>query len=126
MVSAKDGENETQFILTLSFHHAIADGIGAAAVVQALVGESTRLRDGKYGQEQGYYTACGTDRILPSLLEDVLDTVPTMRHIWRPLLLDLFPSWLFLSRASLFWWTTDQRNRLVESCRGSYTLLFTL
>lgn len=75
---------ETSFALILSFHHAICDGIATTAVVQAIVEESARQNEPPSLHE----VLC---KNVPPPMEDVLDTVPRICHIWRPLLLDLFP-----------------------------------
>ena len=78
---------ETSFALILSFHHAICDGIATTAVVQAIVEESARQHDDEPPVNDEILC-----KDLPPPMEDVLDTVPRICHIWRPLLLDLFPS----------------------------------
>eukprot|EP00977_Amphora_coffeiformis_P015919 scaffold4793_cov175-Amphora_coffeaeformis.AAC.8 len=74
------------FALVISFHHAICDGIGTTAVVEAIVEESGRQHNPAPADEQ--QILCTK---VPPPMEDVLDTVPRLCHIWRPLLLDLIP-----------------------------------
>ena len=76
--------DEKSFALVLSFHHLIVDGLATTAVVQAIVEESARQANPPPDED-----ILRTD--LPPPMEDVLDTVPRIYHIWRPLLLDLFP-----------------------------------
>lgn len=77
---------ETIFALILSCHHAICDGIATTAVVQAIVEERARQHDDEPSANDEILC-----KDLPPPMEDVLDTVPRICHIWRPLLLDLFP-----------------------------------
>jgi hypothetical protein len=73
-----------KFALVLSFHHAITDGMGATAVVQAIMEESVRQDNPPPDEE----ILC---RQIPPPMEDILDTVPRLHHMWRPVLLDRLP-----------------------------------
>ena len=79
MIHSSDGLEVT---LVLAFHHLITDGIGAMAVVQALLEEGgTTTTDFKVAQRN----------TLAPPLEDLVDTVPRVRHLFMPVLLDRFP-----------------------------------
>lgn len=88
-------DSKTKFALVVSFHHVITDGVGATAVVQAIVEESGRQKNPPSDDE---ILCCD----IPAPMEDILDTVPRLRHIWRPLLLDALPPLSFFLSPRVF------------------------
>lgn len=87
----KYSEHNNKFALVLSFHHLVTDAMGAVAVVQAIVNESS----GDMATE--------TSIASPSdCMEDVLDTVPRLSHLFMPVLLDRFPSLITILRPPHF------------------------
>lgn len=72
----------SRFSLVLSFHHLIMDGIGSAALAQAILDESSVPNEAPSNLPQE----------LGAPMEDLMDTVPTLHHILLPILLDRIPS----------------------------------
>jgi hypothetical protein len=77
VVLVKLDSSNAKFSLVLAFHHVITDGIGAMAVVQAILEDT---------QES---VVVSTQ--LPPPMEDVMDTVPRLGHLLKPVLIDRFP-----------------------------------
>ena len=78
-------ETGGNFMLVLSFHHLIVDGIGATSVAQAIIDESSAV-------SFKVDTPLDTLETISPPMEDMVDTVPTIRHLLIPVLLDMFPS----------------------------------
>jgi hypothetical protein len=85
--------SNTRITLVLAFHHLITDGVGAMAIVEAILEE----HDNSGHRVEPHMEA------LPPPMEDITDTVPRLGHLLVPVLLDRFPKLTSYLKPSPHW-----------------------